>query len=128
MASARLMREVDVYHKYGFASGCLDVLGSERAKPAIEMRSYVRLYSMGDGFRNERIEGTTITCSAFMVDAGNPVMTYSDRAYSVALTNHADFEETLEYVRETGARRVITDNTGTVDASWPWRSIVVFRP
>lgn len=31
--------------------------------------------------------------------------------YKPRLSNHADFEETLAYVRETGAKRVVTDNT-----------------
>lgn len=111
LASERLFREVEVYQKYGFACGRLDLLGSARGKAALEQRAYVRLYSKGDGFRNEHIEGTTITCSAFMVDVDNPLIKYSDRAYSVALSNHADFEETLEYVRKTRARWVVTDNT-----------------
>ena len=29
----------------------------------------------------------------------------------VALSNHADFHETLKYVEATGAKKVITDNT-----------------
>ena len=111
VATERLIREVEVYQKYGFACGRLDVLGSDRAKAAMEQRSYVRLYSMGDGFRNERVEGTTVTCSAFMVDVDDPLMQYSERSYNVALSNHADFEETLEYVKRTGAKRVVTDNT-----------------
>ena len=30
---------------------------------------------------------------------------------AVALSNHADFSGTLEYIRATGARYVVTDNT-----------------
>ena len=66
----------------------------------------------GDGFRNEMSGGgTTVVCSAFMAAPDDPLMTYSDRAYRVALSNHADFKETLEYVKATGARSVVTDNT-----------------
>lgn len=36
---------------------------------------------------------------------------FSERGYSVALSNHADFEGTLEYIIATGAKRVVTDNT-----------------
>ena len=46
-----------------------------------------------------------------MADPNYPLVTYSDRAYKVALSNHADFSGTLEYVRATGAKRVVTDNT-----------------
>ena len=46
-----------------------------------------------------------------MTSADHPLMTYSDRAYTVALSNHADFHETLKYVEATGAKKVVTDNT-----------------
>jgi hypothetical protein len=36
---------------------------------------------------------------------------YSERSYGIALSNHADFFGTLEYVEATGAQRVVTDNT-----------------
>ena len=78
---------------------------------ALKDRSYVRLYSKGDGFGNELTEGTCVTCSAYMINNDNPLLEFSDRAYSVALSNHADFEGTLAYVEATGAKRVVTDNT-----------------
>ena len=113
LATERLMREVGVYQKYGFAAGSLDKIDSDKGLAAMKERSYVRLYSKGDGLGNEPIGGTRITCSAFMVDADHPLKTYSDRTYSVALSNHADFDETLAYVQATGAKRVVTDNTRT---------------
>lgn len=111
LGSPRLVGEVQVYQKHGAAPGLVHHLNSDYARAAVKARSYVRLYSRGDGFRNEKIEGTRVTCSAFMVNAANPVLAHSDRAYSIALSNHADFEETLRYVEATGARTVITDNT-----------------
>lgn len=41
----------------------------------------------------------------------DPVIEYAERSYSVALSNHADFKGTIAYIAETGAKRVITDNT-----------------
>ena len=111
LASTRLVREVEVYQKYGFAVGKLDALDSDTGRSAVKERSYIRLYSKGDGFGNELIEGTTITCSAYMVDSNHPRKAYSERAYSVALSNHADFHETLAYVEATGAKKVVTNNT-----------------
>jgi hypothetical protein len=40
----------------------------------------------------------------------DPVLEYSEIAYRVALSDHADFG-TLQYVSETGAQFVVTDNT-----------------
>lgn len=112
VASDRLIREASIYQQNGFGVGTLLQLGSNEGTYAMSQRSYVRLYSKGDGFSNEVFGGgTSVTCSAFMVRGDDPLMAYSDRAYSVALSNHADFKETLEYVRATGARIVVTDNT-----------------
>lgn len=65
----------------------------------------------GDGFNNELIEGTSVTCSAGMVNPDGPLMRVSDRSYRVALSNHADFEGTLAFIKATGAKTVVTDNT-----------------
>ena len=112
VASDRLIREASIYQRNGFGVGTLLQLGSNEGTYAMSQRSYVRLYSKGDGFANEVFGGgTSVTCSAFMVRGDDPLMAYSERAYSVALSNHADFKETLEYVRATGARIVVTDNT-----------------
>ena len=111
LASGRLIREVKVYQNYGFAIGDLHALDSDAGQSAMKGRSYLRLYSKGDGFGNEPIVGTSVTCSAYMANADDPLMTYSDRAYKVALSNHADFHDTLAYVEATGAKKVVTDNT-----------------
>lgn len=111
LASNRLMEEIRVYQRYGFAVGKVEVIGSTTAEFALTERSYVRLYSKGDGYGNELAEGTTIDCSAFMVPHCNPLLQFSCRAYRVALSNHADLEETLAYVEATGATQVVTDNT-----------------
>lgn len=111
LASAGLIREIAVYQDHGFAVGALQALESDNGRSALLQRSYVRLYSKGDGFGNEIVQGTSITCSAFMVDTAHPLLTFSERAYRVALSNHADFEETLQFIEATGARSVVTDNT-----------------
>ena len=114
LASERLIREVDVYQQHGLAGGGLEALDSESSRSATERGAYVRLYSKGDGFGNDPVDGTSITCSAYMMaNADHPLLTHSDRSYSVALSNHADFDETLEYVKATRAKRIVTDNTQT---------------
>lgn len=113
LVSKGLLREIKVYQDHGFAVGDLETLDSAAGRSAIRERSYVRLYSKGDGFGNQQIEGTSITCSAFMVRTDHPLMEYSSRAYRVAMSNHADFEETLAFIKATGATMVVTDNTRT---------------
>ena len=46
-----------------------------------------------------------------MTDPRDPVLEFSEHAYRVALSAHADFEGTLEYVRANGATEVVTDNS-----------------
>src|SRR5262249_16928149 len=111
LASPRLIKEAAVYKNHGFASETLTALGSEAAADAARRRSFVRLYSKGDGFDAEQIEGSSVTISAYMAERTHPLTIYSDRAYKVAMSNHADFNGTLEYIRMTGAKRVVTDNT-----------------
>jgi hypothetical protein len=48
-----------------------------------------------------------------MARRDDPVLEHSSRAYCVALSNHADFLGTLEYVEATGVKYVVTDNTTT---------------
>ena len=113
LASDRLIKEVEVYHNYGVALGKLYSVDSDEGRSAINSRSYIRLYSQGDGFGNEPIADTSIKCSAYMMTGSDkgPLLTFSDQSYSVALSNHADFNETLKYVEATGAKKIITDNT-----------------
>ena len=112
LASDRLVKSVQVYQNNGFAVGQLTPLDSHLSRAAQSERSYVRLYAKGDGWGNSPpSHGTTICCSAYMVPKDNPILEFSDRAYRVALTNHADFNETIEYIRATGAKVVVTDNT-----------------
>jgi len=113
LASERLLQEVEVYQKYGVILGKIERIDSEQGKYAAKQRSYIRLYSKGDGFGNEPIVDTSIKCSAFMSthSASSPLMEFSEKSFSVALSNHADFRETLKYIEATGASRVITDNT-----------------
>lgn len=111
LASRRTIREAEVYQNHGFAAESLLPLDSIQGREALQSRAYVRLYSKGDGFGKEQIEGTSVTISAYMADRRDPLVTYSDRAFKVALSNHADFHGTLEYVKATGAKRIVTDNT-----------------
>ena len=112
LASERLIQEARIYQEHGFAVGTLLPVRSSDGEHAIRQRAYVRLYSKGDGFPNEMTDsGTTIVCSAFMTDLDYPLKAFAERAYSVALSNHADFYETLEYIQATKARMVVTDNT-----------------
>lgn len=111
VASPRLCAEAEVYRSFGYPIGPLCSLKTPQGLQAISSPRHIRCYGMGDQFPIQPKSGTTITLSAFMSSPENPVLEYSDRALSIALTNHADFDDTLSYVAATGAKFVITDNS-----------------
>ena len=111
LCSRRLTEEIGVYQQFGSAVGSVLGVGTPEAKVAVGDRRYVRLYSKGDKFPDQLPEGTTVILSAFMARPDDPVLEYSERSYRVALSNHADFLGTLEYVRATKAKYVVADNT-----------------
>lgn len=111
IASSQLYDELEIYKKHGGYS-LTRILreGTEEARLAIRESRYIRLYGTGDG--RPAIEGaSSIVLSAYMSRLGNPVLKYSENSFCVALSDHADYNGTLEYVRATGAKKVITDNT-----------------
>lgn len=111
LCSRRLEEEIGIYQQYGSAIGSVACIGTPEAKAAVSSGKYVRLYSKGDRFPDQLPEGTTVVLSAFMARPDDPVLEYSERGYRVALSNHADFLGTLEYVKATKAKYVVADNT-----------------
>jgi hypothetical protein len=111
LVSRRLMEEVAVYRKHGYVID--DVIGADSpaGREAIREGTYIRFYGKGDRMPVDPPPGTTVVLSAFMARPDDPLLEYSERSYRVAMSNHADFYGTIEYVRATGARYVVTDNT-----------------
>lgn len=110
VASERLMREVSVYRAFAYG---IQPLVSEQSDTAQAVRTeghYVRVYGTGDKNPVDLQHGSRISLSAFFSRGESPIVEYSDRSYCVAMSNHADFDGTLSYVKATGARFVVTDN------------------
>jgi putative mRNA 3-end processing factor len=103
VGSLGLEQELEVYRRFGYAIDPLHMSPPEDAR-------YVRFVGTGDAKPVEH-KGITIRVSAYLANGDDPVLTFSDRAYGVALCDHADFEGTLEYVEQTGAHVVVTDNS-----------------
>jgi putative mRNA 3-end processing factor len=111
MASRQMCAEIDVYRAHGYPIGEVLSEGTEAADDAIESGRYIRFYGKGDRFPVDPKRGTTIILSGFMTQPDDPVLEFSPRAVRVAMTDHADFDGTLAYVRASGAKLVITDNS-----------------
>ncbi len=111
VASERLSKEVEVYRESGYTIAPLINLGSAQARDILKSNRHIRVYGTGDDAPSDIGNGTKITLSAFFTRPDDPIVEYSDRAFGVAMSNHADFEGTLEYVKSTNAKFVVADNT-----------------
>lgn len=111
LVSSRLASEIKVYREFGYAIGKFLLLETDEGQEAIKNGRYLRLYCKGDRFPVDIPQGVTVVLSAFASDFKSPVLEYTERSLSVALTDHADFNGVLEYVRSTGASYVVTDNS-----------------
>lgn len=111
IGSARLCNEWKVYQEHGGYS-LTKILDDSTEEGRFMLREgrYIRLYGTGDRRPSDPGGATSIVLSAHMGRLDNPVTEYSEKSFCVALSDHADYTGTLEYVRRTGARKVVTDN------------------
>ena len=110
IATGKLCREIGVYRKFGYQIKPLLDIGSEDGRHYLTEGQYVRIYGLGEGDLFGLEEGTAINLSAYMASTTDPVLEFSPKAFRVAMTCHADFEDTLRYIEATHAQYVITDN------------------
>jgi len=110
IASDRFRRQAEVYQAHGRPIPTPYVTGDEQYAAYIENGRYVVALLPGERIP-ETNEGTSIQLTAYLASRKEPVREWSSRSYSVAISDHADFEGTLSYVQATGARAVVTDNT-----------------
>lgn len=111
IGSKRLSKELNVYREFGYTIGPLIVDSSREALNIKEHGRYIHVFGTGDSAPTDINFGSKLVLSAYFARPDNPVIEYSDRAFGIAMSNHADFEGTLEYIRNTNAKFVVTDNT-----------------
>jgi putative mRNA 3-end processing factor len=109
VGSSRLCAEVEVYRQFGYGIGRVIPVESSEGKAVLAGGRFVRFYGKGDRLPVQPT-GVMLTLSAYMSNPDDPIAEFSDRAFGVALSNHADFDGTLAYVEATGAKFVLTDS------------------
>ena len=110
IAGPRLFAELEVYRQHGYSLTKVLNTGTQEARVARDEGRYIRLYDTRDLRPTDTGGATLITLSAYMSRLDDPVLEYSEKSFCVALSDHADYKGTLEYVHNTGAKKVITDN------------------
>lgn len=111
IGSERLCKENSVYRSFGYPIGNILDKDSAEGKETLRENKYVRFYGTGDKRPTDTQGVSVIKLSSFLSHPDNPITEYGDSSFGVAISNHADFNGTLEYILETGAKFVITDNT-----------------
>lgn len=112
IGSKMVQREVEVFRLFGYAIDELLTDGTAEAAAAIGEGRYIRVFGPKDKWPIDPPAGVTVVrISAFFSQPDQAVVEFSNRAYAVALSDHADFNGTLAYIHATGAKYVVTDNT-----------------
>lgn len=111
LSSKACHKETAVYSSFGYCLSPMLVADSTQGNDARKNGSHLRVYTHRDKKPTDGPIGTRIVLSAFMSAVDEPIAVYSDRSFRVAMTDHADFKGTIEYIASTGARCVVTDNT-----------------
>ncbi len=104
------LHSIDVHREFGITMpNRVLIADSDEARDAIDFGCYIRLWGLQGGPLNDGLyRGTAIRVTKFLA-RNEVVQQLSDRAYCVGISNHADFEGTLEYVRRTGAQSILID-------------------
>jgi putative mRNA 3-end processing factor len=111
IATPKLYRDLEVYQRYGYNLTEVIRSDSEEAKLARSEGRYIEMCSVLERNLTNPENSSSIIISAYMSKMEKTVVQYSEGSFAVALSDHADYVGTLEYVRTTGARKVVTDNT-----------------
>jgi putative mRNA 3-end processing factor len=117
LASRRVARVASVYNCYGYSVGpWIEIespIGQEIVRSASRYVAFIELPEQR--YHNWLRKTSRITLSAYMVPKEEPILDYGNGDYRIALTDHADFPGTLEFVRASGAKKVVT-HPGTGNA------------
>ena len=109
--------EFEVYKAFGYPIGETIDLESPEGQELVRQDRYVLLASLrgkSDLFPYQTPPGTTIILSAVGLNPNAGLQENINdgrKSYQLPMSNHADFNGTIEYVKATGAKFVVTDNT-----------------
>lgn len=109
--SKRLIREIEVYNMYGYNFTNYFSPYSDEAQEILESKKFLRFYGTGDFPPNDTSGSTVIHLQAIFGRHSDPIVNYDKDIYTVAYSCHADFNDTLKYVKASNSKVVICDPT-----------------
>jgi putative mRNA 3-end processing factor len=109
LGSNAQVRESVVYLRHGHIQAALIDQASPEGKAALASGRYIMFVGKGDPRRDLNPGEHKIVLSAYMARPTDPFLEFSEYSCRIALSNHADFQGTLEYVDAVGPSLVLTD-------------------
>ena len=102
---------VSVYEEYGYPMPTVFRADSPEAIAIVKSRTpCLAFVSFQDRRHLSWVDRfSKIALSAYMTGCNDPILDYGNGDCRIAFTDHADFEDTLQYVAATGAQLVWTD-------------------
>jgi len=102
--------ESAVHAQFGYVQAALLDPASEQGKGARAAGAYVEFVGTGDPLREMRPGEHRIKLSGSITQMDDPYLEITPRYCRIAITGHADFEETMDYVDAAKPSLVVTDS------------------
>ena len=109
LAGERLLHSIGVHRDKGYSLPAAVGVGSEEGLALRRNGSYVRCWGHGQSMPNDVAAGTRFVLTKYRAE--EVMQQEGHDMFRIGFSNHADFGETMEYVRQTGAKFVLTDGT-----------------
>jgi putative mRNA 3-end processing factor len=106
----------DVYRQHGVL--VVDVISalSDAGKAILKgTEAYIEFHHLHEKIPETQYD-VVVYVSSFMMPREQPIVQWGNNHYQAALTDHADFDQTIEYVRQAQPKLVIVDNSRAGDA------------
>lgn len=110
VANRRFCHSLEVHRKEGYPVPEAHRVHSEDGRRILQTERYIRCWAYGQKMSNDALNGTCIRLTKFSTH-DEPVEKVADNSYIIGLSNHADFDGTMKYIENTGARYVLTDGS-----------------
>jgi len=108
IAPLRVYRVSQICLRYGMRLKAPILIESEEGREIMKSGWYVAFLHSSSGYTS-RPRGTSIILSGW--EFSGPIRFLGENRYIVALSDHADFKQLIEYVESSRPRLVITDNS-----------------
>jgi putative mRNA 3-end processing factor len=111
IASKRLSREIKIFNEYGYDINNYFTPYSKEGTEILNSKYWIRFYGTGDILPCDTSDLTSINLKAIYGRAIEPVTDHGNNNFTIAYSNHADFNDTINYVYSSNAKKVLTDSS-----------------